>query len=49
MSNGTVKLQVLSWSQALLNYIFADILSFLIAIYHQSEKNADFRKGSLYM
>jgi len=49
MSDGTVKRQVLSWSQAILNYILADIVSFLIANYHLSEKNADFRKGSLYI
>jgi hypothetical protein len=46
---GTVDLQVVSWSQVILNPILADILSFRIAIYHMSEKNADFRKGGFYI
>jgi len=49
MIDGTVKLQVVSWSQAILNTILADILSFRIAIFHLSEKNADFCKGILYI
>ena len=41
MSNLTVKLQRVSWSQAILNPILADILSFSVANVLLSEKNSD--------
>jgi hypothetical protein len=43
MSDWTKELQISSWSQAILNRILFDILSFPIAIFF--EKNADFLKG----
>jgi len=47
MSYLTVILQNESWSQAILNPVLVDVLSFHIAIIHLSEKNADFLKGIL--
>jgi hypothetical protein len=40
-------LKNVSWSQAIINPILADILSFRIASFHLSEKNADFPNGIL--
>ena len=47
MTEGTVNLQVVSWLQTILSPILSDILSFLIAIFHLSVKNAEFRKRGL--
>ena len=48
MSDLTVKLQKVSWSQATLNPISADILSFSIANVFTSEKNSDFLTDILW-
>ena len=42
MSDLTVKLQRVIWSQAILNPILADILSFSVAYFLLSEKNSEF-------
>jgi len=49
MSDGTVKFQVASSSQANLNPVLADILSFPVANFPLSEKNEDFHEGILYI
>ena len=49
MSEGTVKFQVVSSSQAILYPVLADILSFPVANFPLSEKNTDFRNGILYI